>query len=148
VASGEIVDMSQTRLPGFAPTATPSSPKRTASTSGVSETIVTTMSASVAASAGVAARFAPADARDSSFARVRLCTVTSKPARSRFRAIGAPIVPSPMKPIFIVVLDAPSPADFENRPGDVVGFGTNQERHRLRHVFGRSDPSDGCVLDM
>jgi len=39
VADGEIVDMSMTRAPSAAPSATPFGPNRTASTSGVSETI-------------------------------------------------------------------------------------------------------------
>src|ERR1700675_391401 len=58
------------------------------------------MSDAAAASRGVFASFAPAvtssDARDA----VRFHTVTEWPALSRFRLIGRPIRPSPMKPIF------------------------------------------------
>jgi hypothetical protein len=94
--------MSTTTLPGRTVCETPSEPNNTCSTSGVSETIVTTTSACAAASAGVAARSAPSsEASASSFERVRLCTITSKPARRRLRAIGAPIVPSPTNPTFI-----------------------------------------------
>ncbi len=44
VEPGEIVEQSTTRLPGLAPTAIPSGPNSTASTSGVSETQMTVTS--------------------------------------------------------------------------------------------------------
>ena len=97
-----------------------------------------------------------------------------KPASSRFRAIGAPTVPSPMKPILIastvptsqlrplscdpsrtfpsiasyceIALDSPSSADFEDRPGYVVRLGTDEEGDCFCHVVGRTDPSHGRVL--
>ena len=49
---GAIVEQSMMRVPGRAPPTTPSWPNRTASTSGVSETQMTTISASATASAG------------------------------------------------------------------------------------------------
>ena len=98
VATGLTVLMSIASRPSCAPAATPSGPKITASTSGVFVTIVTTMSLRSATSRGVRAMVAPAS--PSGFARssVRFVTVTGKPARSAFRAIGAPMIPRPTKP--------------------------------------------------
>ena len=53
---GAMVEQSTMSVPGRAPSATPSGPNRTASTSGVSETQMTTMPASATAAAGVSAR--------------------------------------------------------------------------------------------
>ena len=87
-----------TSVPGRAPATTPSGPNRTASTSGVSETQMTTMSASAtAAAAGDTARPMPCVAESRARSAVRFQPVTLKPARARFAAIAAPIVPSPRK---------------------------------------------------
>ena len=95
VAAGEIVEQSMTRPPAASPSATPSGPNSTASTSGVSDTQVTTTSAARAASDGVAASAAPSATRSAARPGVRFQTVTSKPARRRFAAMAAPMVPSP-----------------------------------------------------
>ncbi len=107
VTAGEIVDMSATISPGRAPLSTPSGPIATCSTSGESGTMVTTISDWAATSAGLAPARAPACRSSSTFARVRLCTVTSNPALRRFRAIGVPMMPSPTSPTRPIVVGMP-----------------------------------------
>ena len=68
------------------------------STALPSVSIVSTTSASRAASAGESATVAPLTR--SALSRVRFQTTTSWPARARFSAIGAPIVPVPRTAIF------------------------------------------------
>lgn len=63
-------------------------------------TIVITTSAPAAASFGEDATAAPCSARGAALDAVRLNTVTGYPAFNRFEAIGAPIVPRPINPIF------------------------------------------------
>ena len=77
----------------------PSGPKMTASTSGVSDTQMTTMSASAAAAAGVSAIVTPCSASSGARPAVRFQPVTGNPALARLAAIAAPIVPRPTKPI-------------------------------------------------
>ena len=77
---------------------TPSGPSSTASTSGESGTIVMTTPQARPTSAGEAASVAPSAARASMAGRLRLNTVTAKPAFSRFEAMGLPISPSPITP--------------------------------------------------
>src|SRR4051794_33278081 len=57
--------------------------------------IVITNAASRTASAGVSARFAPSAASTRALSGVRFHTRTWKPAFSRLRAIGAPMMPVP-----------------------------------------------------
>ena len=59
VAAGEIVEQSMTRPPAASPSPTPSGPRMTASTSGVSETQTTTTSEARATSAGEPASVPP-----------------------------------------------------------------------------------------
>ena len=80
----------------------------------MSETHVSTASAPAAAAAGVAARFAPRASNGSSRERVRLCTVTSWPAASRCRAMGAPIVPRPITATRIAAILVAGP-DLDRR---------------------------------
>ena len=98
LAVGAIVDMSIASLPSLMPSAAPSSPKRTASTSGESGSMVIAMSAAPAASAGVPAPVAPSSSASSAArAGLRFQTVSSKPATATFAAIGRPMIPSPRK---------------------------------------------------
>src|SRR3954452_2540979 len=60
-----------------------------------SVSIVITNSASRTASAGVSARSAPSAASTLALSGVRFHTRTGKPAFSRLRAIGAPMMPVP-----------------------------------------------------
>src|SRR3546814_60695 len=92
--------MSITSVPFFRPAATPLSPNSTASTCGVSGTMAMTTSLAAATSFGVLASFRPFFF-SSSGAGV-LCTqlVTSWPPSSRWPAMGAPMMPRPMNPIF------------------------------------------------
>ena len=96
---GAMVEQSMISVPSWAPAATPSGPKRTASTSGVSDTQTTTMSLAAATSAAVAANVAPRSASSGARPTVRFQTVSGKPARTMLAAIAEPIVPRPMKPI-------------------------------------------------
>ena len=98
VADGAMVDMSTTRLPAAAPDATPASPKRTASTSGVSDTIVITMSLAAAASAGLETTFTPSSPSSAARPGVLFQALTVKPARATLAAMAPPIVPSPTNP--------------------------------------------------
>src|SRR5450759_1483720 len=98
VAFGEMVEQSMTRLPLRAPLATPPGPKRTASTSGVSDTQTMTTSETAATPDGEAASCAPAFTRAEARPGVRFHTVNEKPAFRRLAAIDAPIVPRPTNP--------------------------------------------------
>src|ERR1700761_4263360 len=64
-------------------------------TASSSKDIVIMTSASATASAAVPATMAPSEPRAAALLEVRFQTVTSKPSRSRVRAIPAPIVPVP-----------------------------------------------------
>src|SRR5882672_1845482 len=67
-----------------------------ASTSGVSGTMIKTISAPATHATASAARAAPSAARTRAFSGERLKTRTRCPASSRRRAIGAPIIPVPI----------------------------------------------------
>ncbi len=98
-SAGPIVDMSTNSVSGRAPWTAPSSPSRSASTCGPSTTIVITTSLRSATSRGPAATWPPCSAAHASArSRVRLWTVSSKPARRRLAAWRDPMMPSPMKP--------------------------------------------------
>ena len=73
---GAIVEQSTMRVPARAPPTTPSGPNRTASTSGVSETQITTISASATAAAGVSAISTPRSASSGARPGVRFQPVT------------------------------------------------------------------------
>ena len=96
--TGLIVEQSISIDPGRRPSASPCSPKTTASTSGESRTHVTTMSLVVARSLGLAASVAPSSTSGPVRPGVRFHTVSGKPARARLAAMAAPIVPKPAKP--------------------------------------------------
>ena len=84
-------------VPGRAPATTPSGPKSTASTSGVSDTQMTD---DVGVGDGLGRRRGHRDPGSASSAArpgVRFQPVTAKPARARLAAIAAPIVPRPRK---------------------------------------------------
>src|SRR3954453_6383721 len=106
VATGEIELMSTTVLPGESPSATPPGPNSTFSTSGVSGTIVITTSACSAASRPEAHAPPPFSASSDGTA-LRLCRNNSCPPFWRCPAMGRPIMPSPMKPIFTTVAPCP-----------------------------------------
>src|SRR4051794_40360163 len=100
VATGEIELMSTTVLPGARPSATPPGPNSTVSTSGVSGTMVMITSAFSAAAAGDAHARPPAATRSAGTSR-RVLRNSSCPPRIRCPAIGAPMMPSPIKPPFM-----------------------------------------------
>ena len=80
----------------------PCAPKATASTTLGAASIVNTMSASCTASAALLATLAPNGAKVSATDRVRLYTVISILFLRRFLAILLPIIPSPIKVIFML----------------------------------------------
>ena len=90
--------MSMTSVPAFAPSATPPTPNRTASTSGVSDTIVITTSLAAATAAGLSRTRTPSSSIPAARPGVRFQALTSKPARAAFAAIAPPIVPRPTNP--------------------------------------------------
>ncbi|MGY4648189.1 hypothetical protein ACVWWN_001985 [Mycobacterium sp. URHB0021] len=79
----------------------PPSPYATASTASSSESIVMTTSPPHV-SATVCAAFAPFSISAATLSGERLYAVTSWPASSRFAAMPAPMLPSPMNPILMV----------------------------------------------
>ena len=99
VGPGSIELMSITREPSETPSITPPAPTRTCSTSAVSGSIVIVTSLPAATDAGPSARTAPAATTSSTGPWPRECTATGKPAASRLRAIGLPMMPSPMNPM-------------------------------------------------
>ena len=107
VACGAIVLMSMTVKPGFAPARTPSGPSSTSSTSEVAVTIVMTTSECDASSAAVEEKEAPASSSGAARSGRRAYTRSGYPASSRWSAIGRPITPRPMNPIFIIHLNRP-----------------------------------------
>ena len=96
--------------PALAWAKTPSSPARTARTSGESGTMVATTSASATAPAMSFAPWPPAATSCSTRAGLRLYPVTSNPALTRLAAIGAPMMPSPINPIFVLMNSPPESA--------------------------------------
>ena len=103
VATGEMLLMSMTMAPGCSADSTPSAPVSTRSTSGVSGSMVMTMVETRATSAGVAAAVAPAATSSSTAPRLRLWTVRWCPAVIRCLAMGLPMTPSPMNPMFSAI---------------------------------------------
>ena len=87
-----------TSAPFRSPATAPFSPNRTASTSGVSGTIRISTSDPAATALGVATTVAAE--RISSVRLDRSGTISSWPAFFRFIAIGRPMMPSPINPIF------------------------------------------------
>ena len=108
VGPGSIELMSTTSDPGAAPSSTPPPPERTCSTSVVSGSIVIVMSLASATAAGPSALAAPASTSSSTGPSEREYTVSGKPAASRFRAIGLPMMPRPMNPMRSPILRPPS----------------------------------------
>jgi hypothetical protein len=86
-------------VPGRAPSLTPPGPKSSASTSGVSDTHITTTSLAAATSLGVPTSEAPDPTRSLARPGVRFQTVSANPARSRLAAMALPMVPSPQNPM-------------------------------------------------
>src|SRR5512137_1246585 len=100
---GEMELMSTTVVPGRNPSATPPGPKSTASTSGVSGTIVMTTSERAATSFPPEQATPPLASRSAGTGfrswRKSLC-----PAPARLAAMGRPMIPSPTNP---TSMDAP-----------------------------------------
>jgi len=97
-AVGLIVEQSTTSVPGEAPADTPSGPKSTASTSGESDTQMTTTSEASATAAGLAPWTALSSSNSAARPADRFQTVSGKPARRRLAAMAPPMVPSPQNP--------------------------------------------------
>ena len=96
-AAGLMVLMSMNRVASDDRSTWPSSANRTASTSGASGSMVTTKSGSRGRSARSSTTVSPSLRARLREASVRVKAVTSKPAATRFWAIGRPITPKPMK---------------------------------------------------
>jgi hypothetical protein len=113
VAAGETGDMPSTIDPARTPSITgdgsPSAPISAALSSSVAVTQVIVTSLRAATSEGDSPTLAPCSAASSDHARVRLQTVISKPALSRLRTIGAPMIPSPMNPTESATIVPPLP---------------------------------------
>ena len=94
--------MSITMLPLFNPSAAPSLPNSTASTSGVSGTIRISTSDSAATALPPATTLAAA--RISAVRLARSGTINSWPPAFRCNAIGRPMMPRPINPIFMCLI--------------------------------------------
>src|SRR5699024_9308531 len=100
--SGRIEEKSMMSAPALAWANTPSSSsRRTPATSGESGTMIAMTSASATASATLSEDLPPA-ARRSSYFGLRLRPVTWYPAFCRCTAMGEPMMPSPMKAMFVI----------------------------------------------
>ena len=102
VATGEIELMSTTILPAVRADATPSLPNRTSSTCGVSGTMMKMMSACDATSAPFRHTRAPASTRADGVGPTVLVN-SVWPSLMRCPAIGAPMMPRPMNPMFAMI---------------------------------------------
>lgn len=124
--AGSIVLESITVAPAPRPASTPFSPDSTERTCGAAGSIVITNVAPDAASRGEAATCAPAScsARNASALRSNACT--SWPAFSRFSAIGAPMWPRPINPIFMLVSSAAQCSRIVVFTGPAVVSSSNQ----------------------
>ncbi len=100
VSMGAMELMSTTILPLASPSATPPGAKSTFSTSGVSGTMMMITSALRATSAELAQTFAPPLTRASGTGPM-VKTYSSWPPACRWPAMGAPMIPNPMKPILL-----------------------------------------------
>ena len=98
---GEFVARSMYTAPSAAPSSTPCSPLTTASTSSGPGSDPITTSLPRAASAGVSAHVAPASSKSVAASGLMSCTTVRCPAPTTFRAIGFPILPNPINPMFI-----------------------------------------------
>src|SRR3954463_15936584 len=103
VATGEIELMSTTILPDDRPSAAPLRPNSAASTCGVSGTIVMTTSPDLAASLPESQALPPAPV-SSSGTGLMSYRWSSCPPLIRLWAMGRPMMPSPMKPTFMLCL--------------------------------------------
>src|SRR6185437_4739159 len=93
--------MSTTICPFETPSATPSFPNSTASTCGVSGTMMITTSACSATSLPVLQTTPPAETSSGAMGTTS-CRNRRWPAAWRWAAIGRPMVPRPIKPISII----------------------------------------------
>src|SRR3569623_3365270 len=125
--------MSTTSLPLEMPLATPSWPNSTASTCGVSGTMMMTASASSATSLADLQATPPA-AISSGATGATSCRRTLWPAARRWPAIGRPMVPSPMKPMSIISVVSSSLEGLRGMPGQAF------QRRGARLVFA-ADPA-------
>ena len=114
---GSMELMSTTTFPGVSPSRMPSGPQRTDRTSGESGSIVMTTSQRSATSRGDRPASAPSWTSAATAARERLKTVTDRPPFSRLLAMGLPMTPRPMKPIFTPIASFPIPSPFPSHAG-------------------------------
>jgi len=101
--AGSMVDISTHSVPLRAAASTPPSPVYTDSTCGEEGSIVTTTSAVATASAALAAAVMPAAAAAFTASGLLSNAVTVKPFFTRFFAMGNPMVPTPMKPMRVML---------------------------------------------
>jgi hypothetical protein len=95
--------MSTTIEPGLIPSATPSLPKSAASTSGVSGTMIKTIPTFSATSFEDPQAIAPCYCSSDTDAGIMSYTQTLWPAFKRCPAMGFPMIPKPMNPMFAMV---------------------------------------------
>ena len=101
---GSMDDISMTTVLSPAPSSTPPSPRHTSLTCGEFGSIVMITSAFSATSRPFAAASAPRPTNSRTVAALCVFTTRSYPAFMIFFAMGLPIIPSPINPIFILHL--------------------------------------------
>ena len=137
VATGEMLLMSITTVPVAIVSRMPAGPAITASTSGVSGTIVMMMLACDATSAGELAAMAPAATSSVTAGVLRLNTTTEWPLASRCLAMGRPITPRPMKPTFSDMVPRSIGGQSICRRAEHSGGGHYQRRDAISQLAGR-----------
>src|SRR5205085_1235449 len=124
----------------------PAGPRQTASISFGPGRQVATASHSAATAAGVSTHSAPAASSFSALARRRSCTRSRWPAFSNWPAIGIPILPVPINPMFIGNPPArlqrmPSPPFRAEREGPVAQRREGEVGHRESTVLPPPHPN-------
>src|SRR4051812_34513034 len=133
--------MSMTVLPLLSPPATPFSPNNTFSTSGVSGTMMMTMSDFCATSFAFAQAVPPA-AVSSAGTLVRELRKSLWPPLIKLAPMGLPMMPSPMHPMFAIVISLPLKVFKLHRGSGFVFLKPAQTVNRFaRRLVFAADPA-------
>ena len=122
-ANGSMVDMQTTMWPALALRTMPCAPMITDSAWSVVSTMTMVRSTAAATASAESATSAPLAFSGAVLAVSMSCTTSWKPAFARLRAIGPPMAPSPMNPIFPAISFSPCrPERGEEPRGGAIGY--------------------------
>src|SRR6478672_397014 len=140
--SGSMVEESMSGVPGAAPFNTPYSPRYTERTWGEEGSIVITSSTPRAHSAAEVATSQPSFSSLFTSSEATSCTLSLCPCFRRLRAMGLPMCPKPMNPIFILLLLFLARRDREHGRGlRGAGLGEREHEHQeCEHALGQGVP--------